>query len=165
MKKIRPTVITVALDPEGSGPDTHYKVLQAIAEALKLYQRDHDTSNLKILGYRNVWYRFHPAEANMYIPVSLNSMAILKNSFMECFGSQRSASFPSWEYDGPFCDLAQKIQVEQYTAIKTCLGRDFFVHNEHPRLRATHGLVFMKELTPEEFYKHAQDLKRYTENL
>ncbi|MBO8151122.1 MAG: glucosamine-6-phosphate deaminase [Candidatus Marinimicrobia bacterium] len=165
MKKIRPTVITVALDPEGSGPDTHYKVLQAIAEALKLYQRDHDTSNLKILGYRNVWYRFHPAEANMYVPVSLNSMAILKNSFMECFGSQRSASFPSWEYDGPFCDLAQKIQVEQYTAIKTCLGRDFFVHNEHPRLRATHGLVFMKELTPEEFYKHAQDLKRYTENL
>lgn len=165
MKKIRPTVITVALDPEGSGPDTHYKVLQAIAEALKLYQRDHDTSNPKILGYRNVWYRFHPAEANMYVPVSLNSMAILKNSFMECFGSQRSASFPSWEYDGPFCDLAQKIQVEQYTAIKTCLGRDFFVHNEHPRLRATHGLVFMKELTPEEFYKHAQDLKRYTENL
>ena len=30
-----PDVVTVALDPEGSGPDTHYKVLQAVAAAVK----------------------------------------------------------------------------------------------------------------------------------
>ena len=30
IKKINPTIITVALDPEGSGPDTHYKVLQTV---------------------------------------------------------------------------------------------------------------------------------------
>jgi glucosamine-6-phosphate deaminase len=32
-RKVKPTVISLAFDPEGSGPDTHYKVLQAIAEA------------------------------------------------------------------------------------------------------------------------------------
>lgn len=165
MKKIKPSVITVALDPEGSGPDTHYKVLQSITEALKLYEKDHDISNLRIWGYRNVWFRFHPASANIYIPVSLNSMAIMENAFMESFGSQKSASFPSWEFDGPFCRLARKIQVDQYLKIKTCLGRDYFIKNEHPRLRATHGLVFIKELTPTEFYQHSMELRKSTENI
>jgi len=30
-----PDIVTCALDPEASGPDTHYKVLQAISEATK----------------------------------------------------------------------------------------------------------------------------------
>ncbi|HOX74575.1 MAG TPA: hypothetical protein PLB27_07650, partial [Bacteroidales bacterium] len=34
LRRIQPTVISLAFDPEGSGPDTHYKVLQAIAQAL-----------------------------------------------------------------------------------------------------------------------------------
>ena len=165
IKRIKPTVISVALDPEGSGPDTHYKVLQAITEALKMYQKESDISDIKIWGYRNVWYRFDPSDANIYIPVSLNSMAILENAFMYCFGSQKSASFPSYEFDGPFCRLAQKIQVEQYLKIKTCLGRNFFVSNEHPRLRATHGLVLIKELSLEEFYKHSSEIRKSTENI
>lgn len=70
--------------------------------------------------------RFHPAEANIFIPVSLNSMAIMENTFLNSYGSQRSASFPSWEYDGPFSRLAQRIQVEQYQTIRLCLGKDYF---------------------------------------
>ena len=30
LQKLDPDVVTVALDPEASGPDTHYKVLQAV---------------------------------------------------------------------------------------------------------------------------------------
>jgi glucosamine-6-phosphate deaminase len=77
LREFKPTILTVALDPEGSGPDTHYKVLMAITEALRLFEKEADVSNIKIWGYRNVWYRFHPVEANMYVPVSLNSLAIL----------------------------------------------------------------------------------------
>lgn len=165
LKRIQPTVITVALDPEGSGPDTHYKVMQSISEALKLYEKKYDISRLRVWGYRNVWFKFHPASANIYVPVSLNSMAIMENAFMESFGSQRDASFPSWEYDGPFCRLARKIQVDQYLKIKTCLGRDYFIRNDHPRLRAAHGFVFIKELTPQEFYQHSMELRKSTENL
>ena len=48
LRDIKPTIITLALDPEGSGPDTHYKVLQAIAEAIKLWGKETDIRNLKI---------------------------------------------------------------------------------------------------------------------
>jgi len=165
LKKVNPTIITVALDPEGSGPDTHYKVLQATSEALKLYEKETGNSNIKIWGYRNVWYRFHPAEANIYIPVSLNSMAILDNIFMNSYGSQKSASFPSYEFDGPFSRLAQKIQVEQYQTIRTCLGKDYFLTHDVPRVRAAHGMVFLKELNLQEFYKQSTELKKLIENF
>ena len=163
LKKVKPTIVTVALDPEGSGPDTHYKVMQATSEALKLYEKETGNPNIKVWGYRNVWYRFHPAEANVYVPVSLNSMAILDNIFMNSYGSQKSASFPSYEYDGAFSRLAQKIQVEQYQVIRTCLGKDYFLTHDVPRVRAAHGMVYLKELSLQEFYKQSTELKKLTE--
>ncbi len=165
LREIKPTVITVAFDPEGSGPDTHYKVLQAVTEALKLYGEETDISNIRIWGYRNVWYKFHPAEADIFVPVSLNSMALMEEAFSNCFSSQKSASFPSYEFNGPFSGLAQKIWVEQYLNIKACLGKEYFYENSHPRLRAARGMLFLKELTPEEFYEYSRSLKRSTENI
>ena len=50
LKTIKPTVISVAFDPEGSGPDTHYKVLQTIAEAVRLWSKTDELSNLRIGG-------------------------------------------------------------------------------------------------------------------
>ncbi|MFZ2323873.1 MAG: glucosamine-6-phosphate deaminase [Ignavibacteriaceae bacterium] len=164
LKNIKPTIVTVALDPEGSGPDTHYKVLQAVSEALKLYQKETGNNNIKVWGYRNVWYRFHPAEANIYVPVSLNSMAILENTFLNSYGSQKAASFPSWEYDGPFSRLAQRIQVEQYQTLRSCLGKDFFLKHPHPRVQAAYGMVYLKELSLEEFHEHSSELRKLTEN-
>jgi glucosamine-6-phosphate deaminase len=164
LRKFKPSIITVALDPEGSGPDTHYKVLQTITEALRLFEKEADISKLRIWGYRNVWYRFHPAEANIYIPVSLNSFSLLEDTFMSSYGSQKSASFPSWEYDGPFPILGQKIMAEQYETIRLCLGKDFFLKHEIPRVRAAHGMVYLKELNLEEFYEQSIELKKLTEN-
>ncbi len=165
IKKVKPTVVTVALDPEGSGPDTHYKVLQAVTEALRLYKEETGIDNIKVWGYRNVWYRFHPAEANIYIPVSLNSFSITDSSFMYSFGSQKDASFPSWEYDGPFSRLAQRVQVDQYKTIRTCLGNDFFLNNENHRVKSAKGMIFLKELTLEEFFSHSRELRKLTENI
>ena len=164
IERIRPTVITVALDPESSGPDTHYKVLQAITEALKIYEKNHGNADIKIWGYRNVWFRFHPAEATTFVPVSLNSFASLNFAFLNSFGSQRAASFPSYELDGPFSSLAQQIMVEQFEQIKTCLGQNFFQRNKHPRLRAAHGFNFLKKMTLQEFYQHSSELRKSTEN-
>ncbi len=165
LKKTNPDVVTVALDPEASGPDTHYKVLQAITEALKLYSKETGRSDIEIIGYRNVWYRFHPAEADLYVPVSLNMFALQNNAFLNSFSTQRQASFPSYEHDGPFCELAQKIQVEQYQMLKTCLGRKFF--NNHPKalIRGTRGMVFIKRMNLEELYSYSRELKKGIENL
>ncbi|WP_456441359.1 glucosamine-6-phosphate deaminase, partial [Caldithrix abyssi] len=160
LRKIKPTVVSVAFDPEGSGPDTHYKVLQAVSTALKLYSEETGKKDITIWGYRNVWYRFHPSEANLYIPVTHNTRAILDHAFMNAFGSQKAASFPSYEYDGPFSGLAQKIQVEQYQYMKSLLGRDFFYENKDSRIRSTRGFVFLKVMSLDEFHQHARDLKR-----
>jgi glucosamine-6-phosphate deaminase len=163
INKTNPDIITLALDPEGSGPDTHYKVLQSIAEALRILNKEKDMSKVKIWGYRNVWYRFDSAEANIMFPVSLNSMAVVRDTFLNCYLSQKDASFPSYELDGPFCDLTQKIWVEQHRTMELILGKDFWYQNKDPHFRATHGLVYLKELTVEEFLNTARSLEESIE--
>ena len=88
----------------------------------------------------------------------------MESAFMNTFISQREASFPSHEFDGPFCGLAQKIQVEQYEMVKTCLGGEWF--HEHPNalIRVTRGLVFLKDMDLAEFYRHSRELRRAAEN-
>lgn len=165
LKRIKPTVISLAFDPEGSGPDTHYKVLQAIAEAIRMWGREEDISNLRIWGYRNVWYRFHPADANVIVPVSLNAMATLDTAFTSCYLSQVDASFPSYMLDGKFSDLAQRIWVEQLKLIQLVLGKNYFYQNESPRIRSSHGLLFFKEMRVEEFLEHARELEKSMEGM
>ena len=163
LKRVQPDVVTVALDPEASGPDTHYKVMQAISEAIQIHQVQSGKS-LKIWGYRNVWYRFDPSEANMFVPVSLSMFSVMHDAFMNAFMSQRDASFPSYEHDGPFSELAQRIQVEQYQKIKTCIGREWFYNHPNPLIRGTRGFIFMKEMNPEEFYSSCRKLRRSIED-
>ncbi len=163
LREARPDVITLALDPEASGPDTHYKALQAITESLKIYEKETGLAEVTVLGYRNVWYRFEPSEADLFVPVSLNMFALQHSAFMNTFASQKDASFPSYEHDGPFSELAQKIQVEQYQTIKTCLGREYFDEHPSPLIRATRGFVFLKRMNLEELYRHSREIKRTTE--
>ncbi|HSM06198.1 MAG TPA: hypothetical protein VK858_16380 [Longimicrobiales bacterium] len=159
-----PDVVSVAFDPEGSGPDTHYKVLQATTAAIGRHVERSGREDLRVWGYRNVWYRFHPAEANVYVPVSLNMFAMMENAFMNTFLSQKDASFPSHEHDGPFSELAQKIQVEQYQTLKICLGREWFHENASALIRGTRGFVFLREMDLEEFHRSSRKLKELLES-
>jgi glucosamine-6-phosphate deaminase len=163
LRKYKPDIISLAMDPEGSGPDTHYKVLQAIAAAVKEWQKEEDLSKLRILGYRNVWFRFHPADADLIVPVSLNALDILDKSFSDCYRSQVKASFPSYEHDGKFNELTQKIWGEQLYQIQLLLGKNFFYQNDHPLIRATHGLIYIKELSADEFIELAKELEKMME--
>ncbi len=165
LKKIKPTVLSLTFDPEGSGPDTHYKALQAIAEAVRLWKKETNLSQLRIWGYRNVWHRFHPAEANIIFPVSLNGMSAMNEAFTNCYISQVDASFPSYELNGKFSDLAQKIWVAQLKDIQLLLGKNYFYQNNHPKIRATHGLIYIKEMTVDEFLNYARKLEESMEGL
>jgi glucosamine-6-phosphate deaminase len=164
LREVKPDVITLALDPEASGPDTHYKALQALSESLAQYETESGRSDIVVLGYRNVWYRFHPAEADLFVPVSLNMFALQQSAFLHTFISQKDASFPSHEHDGPFSELAQKIQVEQYRMLKTCLGSEFFDEHASALIRATRGMVFLKRMSLAELRGHSRALKKSTEN-
>ncbi|MBR1513120.1 MAG: PIG-L family deacetylase [Bacteroidales bacterium] len=164
LRALKPTIITVAIDSEGQGPNTHYKVMQSIAEAVRLWNKEADLKNLRIFGYRNVWSTFHPAEANMYVPVSLNAFAVFEKAFKDSYLTQVKAEFPNPDFDGPFSELAESIWVKQYKDIQLILGKDFFYENEHPLIRATHGLIFLKEMTAEEFVDLAEEMSRRIEN-
>jgi glucosamine-6-phosphate deaminase len=163
LRRLKPTVVSLALDPEGSGPDTHYKVLQATAEALRQFSKETDLSEMRIIGYRNVWFKFQPYDSNVFSPISLNSMAVLNRSFKDCYISQVNASFPSYDYDGPFSDLSQKVWVEQFKRVQLILGKDFFYEHESPKMRATHGMIFHKEMKLDEFLSHARALEESME--
>lgn len=164
-RKFKPTVISLAMDPEGSGPDTHYKVLQAIAAAVKEWSREEDLSRLRIIGYRNVWFRYNPWDVEVIVPVSMNSLATLDKSFTDCYLSQVNASFPSYQHDGKFSDLTQRVWMEQHKQIQFLLGKNFFYENDHPLLRATHGLIYMRELNVNQFLKEAMSLGKSVEGL
>ncbi len=155
LRTIRPTVITVAMDSVGLGPNTHYKVMRSITEAVRLWNEETDLSGLRIFGYRNVWSTYHPAEANVYVPVSLNAMAVFEKAFKDSYLTQVKAEFPNPDFDGPFSELAESIWAKQYKDVQFILGKDFFYGNAHPLIRATHGLLFLKEMTVEEFLEEA----------
>ncbi len=164
LSHVAPDVVTVAFDPEASGPDTHYKVMQAVSAGLKLYQDETGRDDLRIIGYRNIWYRFHPAEADVFVPVSLNMLTLQQHAFMSTYLTQKDASFPSYEHDGPFPELAQRIQVEQYNKLATCLGHEYFYEHPSALIRATRGFIFLRDMSLQEFYQYSRELRRVAEN-
>ncbi len=71
--------------------------------------------------------------------------------------------FPSPELDGPFSDLSRQIWVEQYKQVQLILGKDFFYENDSPKIRATHGMIFYKEMNIDEFLTEARELEKSME--
>ncbi len=157
---VAPDIMSVAFDPEGSGPDTHYKVLQVVADAIRVQKEHGIRTPGRIWGYRNVWYRFHPAEANLFLPVSGAGMKRAGNLFMDFFRTQKEASFPSPEYKGPFSEYAALIQREQYDWLITCLGKEWFAGHEDPKIRAAIGFVFLREMNTEELLLRARTIRK-----
>ena len=159
LRELKPTVISVAMDYEGLGPNTHFKVMLAIAEAIKLWKEEADLGQLKIYGYRNVWSTFHPAEANVYVPVSLNALAVFEKAFKDSYLTQVKAEFPNPDFDGPFSELAESIWVKQLKDVQLILGKNYFYENSHPLIRATHGLLFLRQMNVDEFIRVTDEMK------
>jgi len=163
--KVKPTKISLTLDPEGSGPDTHYKVLQATAAAVKKWSEEHDTSELRIIGYRNVWFKFEPHEVNVIVPVSLGDMSVMEDSFANCYMSQVNASFPSYSHNGKFSTVAKRIWVDQLDSIQLLLGKNYFYQHERAKVRSSHGLIFFRDMNVEEFLATARELEKSIEGM
>jgi glucosamine-6-phosphate deaminase len=99
----------------------------------------------------NIWSRYEIHEVNKIVPVSLNSFAVLHNMFSSCFLSQKSASFPSFELDGTFSELAQKIWVGQFNDLVELLGKEYFYESTSPMMRRSYGAIYLKDMTYKEF--------------
>jgi glucosamine-6-phosphate deaminase len=157
-KKVRPDVITVNDDPESAPPITHYRTLQIVAQGLR--SKDAMVNdNLQIWGYRNIWFRYSPSEANIFVPVSEQMLAAQRRAFNTCFSTQKMASFPSPFYDGDFSTLTDMIHREQFAELKILLGADYFAKNSIPELRNAAGFVFINQMTLNDFLRRAEDLQ------
>lgn len=151
LRQIEPDIVSVVMDSGQLRPDTHYKVLKSISTALRLWNEEADLSNVRVLAYRNVWSTFHPSEANMYVPVSLNAFAVIEKAFSSSYMTQYHAEFPNPNFDGPFSELAESIWVKQLRDIQFLLGKDFFYQNKSALIRATHGMLFLNDYSVDEF--------------
>lgn len=156
LEKLNPSIVTVALDPEGTGPDTHYKVLQVVAQALKLWDKKED---VHVWGYRNVWYRFNYAEANRYIPISEAELAKIDHDFTKCFYTQKEAEFPSPYFDGRFSQLSVKIQKEQAKQLRVLLGDAYFDNHFDSRIKNAVGFLLFKDMTRSDFLNEALSMQ------
>ncbi|HSX20204.1 MAG TPA: hypothetical protein VLG38_03655 [Gammaproteobacteria bacterium] len=159
--KIKPDIITVQDDPDSAPPITNYRVLQIIAQGLRskdAVQKD----NLQILGYRNVWFRYvlsQPNSANIFVPVSSQTLAAQLRTYNSCFNSQKMSSFPSPFFDGDFAALTDTIQREQLADLKILLGADYFARNPVAEIRDAAGFVFMNQMSLNELFRRAEDLQ------
>ncbi|WP_162418109.1 PIG-L family deacetylase [Cyclobacterium roseum] len=165
LRDIKPTKLSLTLDPEGSGPDTHYKVLQATAEAVRQWSLEEDLSDFKIVGYRNVWFKFDAAESNVIVPVSLGDMSVMEDSFANCYLSQVNASFPSYAHNGKFSTLARRTWVNQLSDVQLLLGKNYFYQHQTAKVRSSHGLIFFREMDVESFLMEARELEKSTEGM
>jgi glucosamine-6-phosphate deaminase len=161
IKARQPDVITVAFDPEGTGPDTHYKVLQVVAAGLRIAiaRGDLINSNPLVWGYRNVWFIFSPSEATIMVPATEADLDLMHDTFMSCFTTQKLASFPSPFYDGPFSAWARHLQREHKATLQCLLGKEYFETHADKRVRESAGFVFLRAMHAQVFLKEVEELK------
>lgn len=150
---IRPDILTVTFDPEGSGPDTHFKNLQAFTEGLRLYADRwlEEGYNPTVWCYRNVWFKFTAAETSLIMPTTRSDMLENHELFMRCFSSQARAEFPDPDYDGPFTEKCIILQERQLQDVKTLLGSDVIEEHSNVQFRNASGLVYIQQHSLEEY--------------
>lgn len=162
----QPQIITVAFDPEGTGPDTHYKVLLVVAAGLRIAIERGDLADPDpiVWGYRNVWFEFSPSDATLLVPVTMSDLDLMHDTFMSCFTTQKTAAFPSPFHDGPFSEWSRELQATQSGLAHTLLGQQFFDLHEDERVREAEGFVFIKAMRAQQFLQEVEVLQNKFEN-
>jgi hypothetical protein len=131
-----------------------------VAAGLRLVMSHSDLqTDCIVWGYRNVWFEFTPSDATLMIPVTMEDLDLMHDTFMSCFTTQKKASFPSPYYDGPFSLWSKHIQIKQKNILRTLLGEEYFQTHDNSRVRNSSGFVFIKAMHAKEFLNEVEQLK------
>lgn len=76
----------------------------------------------------------------------------------------QTASFPSPEHDGTFSSWSAASQREQRQQLGVVLGEAFFASHPDPKVRASTGYVFLKEMDRPTFINSAAQIRGRVEN-
>ena len=98
------------------------------------------------------------------LPVSETDLSLMHDTFLSCFTTQKSASFPSPYFDGPFSAWAMQIQKRQRRLLGLLLGENYFKNHGDPLVRCSTGYIFIKAMYAQEFLAAVDDLKAKLEN-
>lgn len=155
LEQVQPDIITVAIDPCGVGPSTHFVSLQLIAAAVSCYVRRHPQAaqQLEIIGYRNIWSNFSIASASMIVPVSHQELHDMESIFQFCFASQAVVKHPVME-DMSFAQVARMIQEQQGQDIALLL-KDSQESFGGKQIADQAGCILLQTLTVEELLDKA----------
>ena len=147
--KLKPDIITVAIDPKTKAPLTHYKTFVVIQRALKLFY-EKTNKDLVIIGYRNVWHQFLLQEANIFFPVNVQDFDLLKNIFLNCYKTQINAMFPNSNHVGNFVEISIKIMKQNLVNFNNKFKNNISDKN-------ICGLCLLKQMNIKEFINLSLD--------
>lgn len=135
----KPDAISLALDPKGQGPRTHFNALIALLQAL-------EGRDIEIWAYRNVWSKYSIEEANVMLPCKLEEMEAMKTAFHKAFKSQVDAAFPAKNAETTFPQVAAKHMHDQYIQIRDILKKKYFSEHMNIAIRKAKGFIFLRVL-------------------
>ncbi len=115
--------------------------------------------NPLVWGYRNVWFEFTPSDATLLIPVAECDLDLMHDTFMSCFTTQKTASFPSPHHDGPFSDWARELQKNQMNTMRVLLGDSYFRDHLDDSVRISGGFIYLKAMYADHFLREVEELK------
>ena len=92
-------------------------------------------------------------------PVNDAGLDEMNDAFLTCFSTQKAASFPAPDYDGPFSHWSEVSQRAQRQQLGVVLGEEFFAGHADRKVRESTGYVFLKEMSREAFGKTAAQLR------
>ncbi len=129
LRSIQPDIITLAQDPCGVGPATHFLTSDIMMQALRLYQQEGNNKPITILGYRNVWGAFTLAQASKIIFLDDQALDKMGKMFAACFASQKNPAVPSYLFEGSFADIVELFLDQQGADVQMLLG----LQDQHKR--------------------------------
>lgn len=132
---------------------------------VSLARKDLVNPNPMVWGYRNVWFIFTPAEATLMIPCTQSDLDLMHDTFMNCFTTQKTASYPSPHYDGSFSEWSRHLQIQHRKTLNILLGEAFFTEHRDARVRNSAGFIFLRAMFAEKFLKEVEELKSKFENI
>jgi hypothetical protein len=115
--------------------------------------------HIKIWGYRSIWYKYDVSVANMFIPVSKKEQIEYKKKYRRYFSSQKDASYPYPFSTKDFATITIIEQQNNLVNLKILLGEKYFSEHKNPRIKQAVGIIYMREISAQEFIKDAQKFK------
>lgn len=156
--KLKPDIIMVQDDPDSMPLITNYRVLQIIAQGLRSKDMVQN-QNLQIFGYRTIWFKYRICDANVFIPVSKNTIAMQKRAYNSCFNTQKMSLYPSPIFEGDGSVLKEKIMRDQLADLKILLGNDYFSKHPAVEIREAVGFEFLYLFNMNDFFRRGEDLQ------